>query len=161
MPEAQRLLRFALRLTHDTPAAEDLVQETLLKAWRSFHQFKHGSSVRAWLYRILVNTFYERSRNEIFEALPCDQQIPARANLQLIQTLEIQQALDSLPLEHRTVLLLGVLEGFTCREMSEILSIPIGTVMSRLSRARTSLCEKLTCEKLAPAASARGKKDDR
>ena len=138
MPEAPRLLRFALRLTHDTPGAEDLVQETLLKAWRSFHQFKDGTSARAWLYRILVNAFYEQGRKIQNAPIPVGNKIPA-----MIERLEVNQALDSLPEEHRTVLLLGVVEGFTCREMSGILAVPIGTVMSRLSRARQALREKL------------------
>jgi RNA polymerase sigma-70 factor, ECF subfamily len=140
MPEAQRLLRFALRLTRDTPSAEDLVQETLLKAWRSFHQLHDGTSARAWLYRILINAFYGHARKAPATVPLKDQ---AYANSALIERLEINQALDSLPLEHRTVLLLGVVEGFTCREVSEILSVPIGTVMSRMSRARKSLREKL------------------
>ena len=138
MPEAQRLLRFALHLTRDKPSAEDLVQETLLKAWRSFHQFKDGTSVRAWLYRIMVNAFHEQARKIRSMPIPVEPKIPA-----MIERLEMNQALDALPLEHRTVLLLGVVEGFTCREVAEILSVPIGTVMSRLSRARQALREKL------------------
>jgi RNA polymerase sigma-70 factor (ECF subfamily) len=138
MPEAQRLLRFALHLTRDKPSAEDLVQETLLKAWRSFHQFQDGSSARAWLYRILVNAFHAQARKVRSLPIPVEPKTPA-----MIERLEINQALDSLPVEHRTVLLLGVVEGFTCREISGILSVPIGTVMSRLSRARQALREKL------------------
>lgn len=138
MPEAQRLLRFALQLTRDTSSAEDLAQETLLKAWRGFHQFKDGTSARAWLYRILLNAFYEQGRKIRNEPIPVTSRMPA-----MIERLEVNQALDSLPAEHRTVLLLGVVEGFTCREMSGILSVPIGTVMSRLSRARQALREKL------------------
>ena len=141
MPEAQRLLRFALRLTRDASSAEDLVQETLLKAWRSFHQFRDGTSARAWLYRILINAFYGDARKAPLAMVPLSDQ--AYANPATIERLEINQALDSLSLEHRTVLLLGVVEGFTCREVSEILLLPIGTVMSRLSRARKSLREKL------------------
>jgi RNA polymerase sigma-70 factor (ECF subfamily) len=141
MPEAPRLLRFALRLTRDTPSAEDLVQETLLKAWRSFHQFRDGTSARAWLYRILLNSFYGDARKAPPAAVPLEDQ--GRASSAMIERLELNQALDMLPLEHRTVLLLGIVEGFTCREVSEILSVPIGTVMSRLSRARKSLREKL------------------
>jgi RNA polymerase sigma-70 factor (ECF subfamily) len=139
MPEAQRLLRFALRLTHDTPSAEDLVQEVLLKAWRSFHQFRDGTNARAWLYRILVNAFHEQGRKVRSVPIPVNNKVPA-----MIERLEMNQALDSLPVEHRTVLLLGVVEGFTCREIAEILAVPIGTVMSRLSRARQALREKLT-----------------
>jgi RNA polymerase sigma-70 factor, ECF subfamily len=162
MPEAPRLLRFAARLTRDTAAAEDLVQETLLKAWRSFHQFRDGTNARAWLYRILVNAFYGEGRK--VRGFPAttrlEDQITGVASSAMIERLEINQALDSLPLEHRTVLLLGVVEGFTCREVSEILTVPIGTVMSRLSRARQSLCEKLAPER-SVAAAARGHRDNR
>ena len=161
MPEAPRLLRFALRLTHDRSAAEDLVQETLLKAWRSFHQFRDGSNARAWVYRILVNAFYGEGRKTRGAPVAgrLENQFPAGTNSAMIERLEINQALDSLPLEHRTVLLLGVVEGFSCREVSEILSVPIGTVMSRLSRARRSLCEKLAPER-SVAAAARGQRDN-
>ena len=160
MPEAPRLLRFAARLTRNMPAAEDLVQETLLKAWRSFHQFRNGSNARAWLFRILINAFYGEGRKVrgAPETTLLEDQFPAGASSTMIERLEINQALDSLPLEHRTVLLLGVIEGFTCREVSEILSVPIGTVMSRLSRARQSLCEKLAPER-SVAAAARGQRD--
>jgi RNA polymerase sigma-70 factor, ECF subfamily len=153
MPEAPRLLRFALRLTRDTPAAEDLVQETLLKAWRSFRQFKTGTNIRSWLYRILVNAFYEHGRK--IRAVP---EMAPLANSSVIERLEVAEALDALPLDQRTVLLLGVVEGFTCREMSEILAIPMGTVMSRLSRAREALRQSLAPER-GIAATARGQKD--
>jgi RNA polymerase sigma-70 factor (ECF subfamily) len=156
MPEAPRLLRFALRLTRDTPSAEDLVQETLLKAWRSFHQFRDGTNARAWLYRILVNAFYGHARKASLETIPLEDQIPAGSSSAVIERLEMNQALDSLAIEQRTVLLLGVVEGFTCREVSEVLSIPIGTVMSRLSRARQSLREKL-----APEPAVQGQRDIR
>jgi RNA polymerase sigma-70 factor (ECF subfamily) len=157
MPEAPRLLRFALRLTRGAPSSEDLVQETLLRAWRSFHQFKAGTSARAWLYRILLNTFYEQGR----KARTAPEMAPLNnpgANSSLLEKLEMAQALDGLAEEHRAVLLLGVVEGFTCREVSEILSVPMGTVMSRLSRARNALREKLAPER-GIAAAARGQKD--
>jgi len=162
MPEAPRLLRFARRLTGNTPSAEDLVQETLLKAWRSFRQFREGSSARAWLFRILINAFYGQGRKvrAMPAMLPLEARIPAGANSTVVENLEIAEALDSLPLEHRTVLLLGVVEGFTCCEISGILSVPIGTVMSRLSRARRSLREKLAPER-GVAAAARGQRDIR
>jgi RNA polymerase sigma-70 factor (ECF subfamily) len=156
MPEAPRLLRFALRLTRDTPSAEDLVQETLLKAWRSFHQFEDGSNARAWLYRILLNTFYGEGRKARAQAGMLNHQIPMAAGLPTLEKLEVIEAFDALPEDHRTVLLLGVVEGFTCREISGILTIPIGTVMSRLSRARESMREKL---ERRVAAVARGRED--
>jgi RNA polymerase sigma-70 factor, ECF subfamily len=149
MPEAPALLRFARRLTSNAPSAEDLVQETLLKAWRGYRQFQAGTSVRAWLYRILINEFYGQGRKIRASPamVPLEDRIPAGANATAVDRLQIAQALDSLPLEHRTVLLLGVVEGFTCREVADILSVPIGTVMSRLSRARQSLREKLAPER--------------
>jgi len=146
MPEAPRLLRFARRLTKDAAGAEDLVQETLLKSWRNFRQFQPGSNARAWLYRILLNSFYEQGRKIRAFPAPAAAAVMNTAVMKM-ERLEIDQALQSLPLEQRTVLLLGVVEGFTCREMSEILAVPIGTVMSRLSRARQSLREKLAPER--------------
>jgi RNA polymerase sigma-70 factor (ECF subfamily) len=137
------MLRFARRLMGGNVQAEDLVQEALLKAWRSFHQFQDGTSARAWLYRILLNAYYDQGRKIRVAAGPLDEKLPSGATGALIERLELNQALDSLPLEQRTVLLLGVVEGFTCREVSGILSVPIGTVMSRLSRGRQALREKL------------------
>jgi RNA polymerase sigma-70 factor (ECF subfamily) len=162
MPEAPRLLRFARRLTGDTPAAEDLVQETLLKAWRNLRQFREGSSARAWLYKILIHAFYAQGRKirALPATVPLEGRIPAGANSILIERLEVSQALDSLALEHRAVLLLGVVEGFTCHEISEILAVPMGTVMSRMSRARQSLREKLAPERGVGVA-AQGQKDSR
>jgi RNA polymerase sigma-70 factor, ECF subfamily len=146
MPEAPRLLRFARRLTGEMHAADDLVQETLLRAWRSFRQLQEGTSPRAWCYRIMLNTFYGQGRKAraMPATVPLEGRVLVGATMPGIENVEISQALDALPPEHRTVLLLGVVEGFTCREVAEILSVPIGTVMSRLSRARQSLREKLT-----------------
>jgi RNA polymerase sigma-70 factor (ECF subfamily) len=162
MPEAARLLRFARRLTGDSSAAEDLAQETLLKAWRSFDQFQRGTSARAWMFQILVNTFYGQGRKIRASPamVPLEVQIRAGANSRTIERLEMEEALDALDVDHRTVLLLGVVEGFTCREMAEILSVPMGTVMSRLSRARLALREKLMRERGVVAA-ARGQRDSR
>ena len=149
MPHSQSLLRVAYRLTVDTAAAEDLVQETLLSAWRGFHQFRAGSNARAWLFRILFNAFYAQGR----KAKAAPQVVPIsdasergagyRAQAVHLEAAAVAVALDSLAAEHRTVLLLGVVEGFTCQEMAEILAVPIGTVMSRLSRARHALRARL------------------
>ncbi len=141
LPETPRLLRFARRLTSNPSSAEDLVQETLLRAWRSFYQFQEGTNARAWLYRILMNQFYGEGRRA--QAAPLPETISSKASWSEIDRLEVVQALDALPAEHRTVLLLAVVEGFTCREAAEILAVPMGTVMSRLSRARDGLREKL------------------
>lgn len=152
MPHTRSLLRVARRLTLDASHAEDLVQETMLLAWRGFHQFQRGTNVRAWLFRILFNSFYGQGRkSRSAPALVSGIDAGAAVDAGTADRLEVAQALDSLAPEHRAVLVLGVVEGFTCREMAEVLNIPIGTVMSRLSRAREALRARL-----APAYSAKG-----
>lgn len=150
MPHSRGLLRVARRLTFDSTAAEDLVQETLLLAWRSFDQFQRGTNARAWLFRILFNVFYGQGRKLrrvppliSLDAPKSDAPAASPAAVSNVDAAEVSSALSRLSEEHRTVLLLGVVEGFTCQEMSRILSIPIGTVMSRLSRARQALREIL------------------
>ncbi len=145
MPHTRSLLRVARRLTPDLSTAEDLVQETMLSAWRSFHQFTAGSNERAWLFRILLNASHARGRK--LQAAPAtvaiaDRDFPVASGASTL-AIEIAQALDALSLEHREVLLLGVVEGFSSQEMAEILAIPIGTVMSRMSRARQAMRELL------------------
>lgn len=141
MPHTPGLLRFARRLTSEPAQAEDLVQETMLSAWRAFHQFRAGTNARAWLFRILINAFYARRRRKRPELVEAGE-IGAPSPVETV--VEVSQALDSLSLEHRTVLMLGVVEGFTCQEMANILEVPVGTVMSRLSRAREALRARLT-----------------
>ena len=138
------LLRVARRLTSHS-AAEDLVQDCLLLAWRNFHQFEPGTNARAWLFRILFNTFYGQRRRS--QRAP--KVIPITAHLRteampVDRALQVSEALDSLPIDHRTVLMLAVVEGFTCAEIAAILSIPIGTVMSRLSRARQAMRSRIS-----------------
>jgi RNA polymerase sigma-70 factor (ECF subfamily) len=138
MPQARNLLRFARRLTSDPTAAEDLVQETLMRAWRGFDQFRGGTNARAWLFRILLNTFYGQGRKKRLTVVPLgdtDRAGPVGNHI----AFEITDALAKLPADQRTVLLLGSVEGFTCREISEMLQIPMGTVMSRMSRARQAM----------------------
>lgn len=151
MPHSQSLLRVARRLSPDSGEAEDLVQETLLLAWRNFRQFRLGTNARAWLFRILVNVFYGRGRRraDTVELPLCVAETevwpdPPNSTASEFDAADVNRALAALPVEHRTVLLLGVVEGFTCREMAEILSVPIGTVMSRLNRARHGLRAQLT-----------------
>jgi RNA polymerase sigma-70 factor (ECF subfamily) len=150
MPHSRSLLRVARRLAADSAAAEDLVQETYLRAWRSFDQFQTGTNIRAWLFRILFNAFYAQGRQ--ISAAPVLLSLDApgveprpspAAGLSFADAAEVTAALDALSAEHRTVILLAVVEGFTCREMAEILSLPIGTVMSRLSRGRQAMRERL------------------
>ena len=132
-------------MVRDRHHAEDLVQETLLKAWRSFHQFEPGTNCRAWLFRILLNARNrEFSKGEkLAEVIHIDDvQLPVPESA--AASVEIRDAFDNLSAEHREVLHLGVVEGFSLRELAEILNLPIGTVMSRLSRARARLRELLT-----------------
>jgi len=144
MPHGRGLLRFARRLATDPSEAEDLVQETFLLAWRGFHQLAEGSSARAWLFRILINAHYGRMRKTksagtVVELTPAIRGGCSPAS----EHLEVNQALERLARDHRSVLLLAVVEGFTCREIAEILDVPMGTVMSRLSRAREAMREAL------------------
>jgi RNA polymerase sigma-70 factor, ECF subfamily len=154
MPHTGSLLRVARRLSLDLDAAEDLVQETMLSAWRGFHQFREGSNVRAWLFRILFNAFHAQGRKmrSASGIIPLEA-VEMRANPRIQVAAEVAEALCELAIEHRTVLLLGVVEGFTCREMADILAVPIGTVMSRFSRAREAMRSRLTPDRAAKAAS--------
>ena len=144
---SQSLLRVARRLTSHS-AAEDLVQDCLLLAWRSFHQFQRGTNARAWLFRILFNAFYAQGRKlrRVPDLIPLNAEVrvySSRSTTAPENAIEISRALDSLQFDHRTVLMLGVVEGFTCAEIAQILSVPVGTVMSRLSRARQAMRTKL------------------
>lgn len=150
MPHSPSLLRVARRISSDGAAAEDLVQETLLRAWRGFDRFQPGTNARAWLFRIMFNAFYTQGRKVrsgpvIVPLERSNAEFDARVHPELTWTdaAAVAQAVEELSEEHRTVLLLGVVEGFKCREMAEILSLPIGTVMSRLSRARQALRDRL------------------
>lgn len=150
MPHSRSLLRVARRVTSDASSAEDLVQETLLRAWRGFDQFERGTNARAWLFRIMFNAFYAQGRKRrsgpVLVPLEHAEPEPEPATQSLsgwTDALAVSRALNGLSDEHRAVLLLGAVEGFKCREMAEILSLPIGTVMSRLSRARKALRQRL------------------
>ena len=153
VPLFDQLYNFASWLTRDRSEAEDLVQETYIKALRGFSSFQLGTNFRAWMYRILRNTFLT-SRTGLKATmtvplepeednleLPIERETPEamlieRSNWQLIQ-----RAIEELPLQSREVLLLCDFEEMSYREISETLSIPVGTVMSRLSRARNALAE--------------------
>jgi RNA polymerase sigma-70 factor, ECF subfamily len=138
MPHLAALLRVARRLTLDPASAEDLAQETMLLAWRGFQGFQTGTNARAWLFRILFNAFHAAARKPPVIVSGCSA-IHAKPQ----DAIEIAEALEALPIEQRTVLLMCVVEGFTCREAAGILEVPIGTVMSRLSRAREELRKSL------------------
>jgi len=149
MPHLAALLRVARRLASEPASAEDLVQETMLLAWRGFQGFEPGTNVRAWLFRILFNAFYGEGRR----AQRAQEWMPQRAashspastvvDAKVQEAVEIAEALQALATEQRSVLLLCVVEGFTCQEAAGILNVPIGTVMSRLSRARQELRTRL------------------
>ena len=150
MVHSSGLLRTALRLSPDIAAAEDLVQETLLRAWKAFEQFEAGTNCKAWLFRIMLNLFGRaRKGNRNNPPIASLDEQPEWNQLSVphedpFKHADLKTALAALPEEHRVVLLLGVVEGFTCKEIATVLSIPIGTVMSRLSRARLGLRTKLS-----------------
>jgi len=151
-PHTASLLRFARRLCQASAEAEDLVQEALMRAWGSFHQLRADSNSRAWLFRILLNCWYSEGRRRSARITPASLEEAGglcRGDLQ--EAVEINQALAMLPHTQRAVLLLAAVEGFTCREMAEMLSIPPGTVMSRLSRARAAMRELAGLEKQTEA----------
>jgi RNA polymerase sigma-70 factor (ECF subfamily) len=146
MPHTRSLLRVARRLTLDTAVAEDLVQDALLLAWRGFNQFRPGTNARAWLFRIMFNAYYGQERK--VRSAPAivsiqgpdnEKELPDRRIPSALDAAVVADALGQLSIEHRAVLLLGVVEGLTCQEMAEALSLPVGTVMSRISRARQAL----------------------
>ena len=134
------LRRYARALTHDAELADDLVQDTLVRALRSEHLF-HGGDVRSWLYTILTNL--NRNRLRSLARRPAhtsieDNDAPDAAGPEAGER-DIERALASLVDDQRTALLLVVLEGLTYREVAEIQGVPIGTVMSRLARARIQI----------------------
>jgi RNA polymerase sigma-70 factor, ECF subfamily len=155
MPLFDRLYNFAHWLTQNREEAEDLVQETYAKALKGFSSFQPGTNFRAWIYRILRNTFLtSRTGLKANQLLDTDDQAGSEANLPaeertpesiLLEKLDQQlvyKALDSLPVVYREALLLCDFEEMSYQEISATLGVPMGTVMSRLSRARKALREK-------------------
>src|SRR4051812_31252760 len=144
------LRRYARALTHDTELADDLVQDTLVRALRSEHLF-HGGDVRSWLYTILTNLNRNRlrslSRRPMLTSI--DDNDAAGASGPEAGGRDIERALALLVDEQRTALLLVVLEGLTYREVAEVQGVPIGTVMSRLARARVQIKTYLDGERPA------------
>jgi RNA polymerase sigma-70 factor (ECF subfamily) len=150
LPHVESLLRAALNFERERARAEDLVQETMLRAWRAFDQFERGTNCKAWLFRIMLNLHSKRRKTSQAKAQEVSlESIEAKAVVRLPvfrsrpTNLEVISALESLSAEHRTVLILAVVEGFTCKEIAKMCNLPIGTVMSRLSRARAALRESL------------------
>jgi RNA polymerase sigma-70 factor, ECF subfamily len=159
-----RLYRTALRLTRERTRAEDLVQDVMYKAWRSFHTFQEGTSARAWLHKILMNTYFDVYRKQTREPELVDvddvgefylyDKVAARSDLaqsgnpefhllDQMMDAEVRESLESLPPQFRAAVILADLEGFSYKEMAEILGVPVGTVMSRLSRGRHLLQKQL------------------
>ncbi len=138
------LLRSALRLTRNHEEAEDVVQETYLRAWKYFHRFQPGTNARAWLFRIMFNVINQRygdrpqGENVSIEDSGLDQ-VLAGAPPPSISTWEVMDAMDKLPADYRSVMLMVVVEEFSYKETAEILDVPLGTVMSRLHRGRQAL----------------------
>ena len=164
MPHMQALYSAALRMTRNPADAEDLVQETFLKAYRSFDRYEDGTNIRAWLYKILTNTFINSYR--------AAKRRPEKADVEDVEDLylyhrlgdlqatgtgrsaedeafdhftddEVKQAIESLPEAFRIAVLLADVEGFSYKEIADITEVPIGTVMSRIHRGRKALQKAL------------------
>lgn len=151
LPHAAGLLRYARHLAGEKARAEDLVQETLLSAWRNFRQFEKGTNCKAWLFRILQNLYYRQARRGARQLeLPMEEQTPGLAVAEKVSaTQEMREAFARLTFDHQEVLWLAVIEGFGIREIADLLQLPQGTVMSRLNRARTSLRTALQARPLS------------
>jgi RNA polymerase sigma-70 factor, ECF subfamily len=161
VPFMGQLYPAALRMTRNPSDAEDLIQETFAKAYAKFHQFQPGTNLRAWLHRILSNTFintYRKKRREPLQDLGAEFQDdwqtgadpltpPARsAEAEVIDRLgdsDVLRALRELPAEFRVAIYLADVEGYPYREVAEMMGTPIGTVMSRLHRGRAKLRQRL------------------
>ena len=164
MPYMDQLYSHALRMTRNAADAEDLVQETYLKGYRGFGGFKEGTNLRAWLFRILTNSYINSYRKK--QRRPDESDLDNVEDLylyrrlggaetaalgrsaedELIETLteaEVKQAIEDLPEQYRDAVLLADVEGFAYKEIAEILDVPIGTVMSRLHRGRKRLQDEL------------------
>jgi RNA polymerase sigma-70 factor, ECF subfamily len=165
LPLLPSLYSAALRMTRNPADAEDLVQETYLRAYRGFASFQEGTNLRAWMYRILTNTFINSYRKKQREPLTVPEEdvedwylydrlgesgAEPSAEAEVIARMpdeDVQRALEELPEVFRLAVLLADVEGFSYKEIAEILGIPIGTVMSRLHRGRRAL-EKALWEKV-------------
>lgn len=161
MPHIHSMYNFAFRLTMDEDDANDLVQDTYLKAFRFINSFQRGTNAKAWLFRILKNSFINDYRKKSKEPAKVDyheietfynseeadaDNITTDLRVESLQEMigdEVANALNALAVDFRTVVILADIEGFTYEEMAKILNIPIGTVRSRLHRARNLLKDKL------------------
>jgi RNA polymerase sigma-70 factor, ECF subfamily len=160
LPHLDRLYSAALRYTRDATDAEDLVQETVAKAYRSFHQYREGTNLKAWLYRVLHTTYismYRKAQRRPQESLQDEiddfsfydelsrttGSSPEREVLDTFTAEEVKDALAQLPDTFREAVYLADVEGFSYKEIAQIMDTPVGTVMSRLHRGRKSLQQAL------------------
>jgi RNA polymerase sigma-70 factor (ECF subfamily) len=151
LPHLNDLYRTAVHLVRDRTEAHDLVQEAYLHAWKTFHRFEPGTNCRAWLFKILINEVHHYRRRlfhtktvpegeqSFEETLTFEPPVP-----ESIQDEDILVALDQIPREFREVVLLSDVQEFSYKEIAEMLGIPVGTVMSRLSRGRKQLRLRLS-----------------
>ncbi|MBA4250463.1 MAG: RNA polymerase subunit sigma [Chlorobiaceae bacterium] len=160
IPHMDTLYNYALRMTGDSDDADDLIQETYLRAFRFFDKFEKGTNCKAWLFRIMKNTFinnYRKSTNEpnkvdyqeienFYENVKPSSTDDAHLEKELFDNLlddEVSTAIQSLPEDFRTVIILSDIEEFTYDEIADFIDCPVGTVRSRLHRARKMLYAKL------------------
>lgn len=164
LKQVDALYRTALRMTRNPQDAEDLVQETYFRAFRSAHQFQRGTNLRAWLFKILTNSFInqyrKRARKPLSSSLDDVEEFylyshlvdngvqpgspdPEATVIDQFAEEEVINALERLPVEFRQVVLLADVEGFAYKEIADIVGIPVGTVMSRLHRGRRRLQKEL------------------
>jgi len=151
MPQMDDLYRTARRILGSQTEAEDVVQETYLQAWKSFHRFEPGTNIRAWMFKIMFHTIDHHRRKAFrlvtlkedeefrFDQLTYEPPIP-----QEIRDEDLLAALDQVPEHYRAVILLVDVQEFSYKEVAEALGVPIGTVMSRLNRGRKMLRTALT-----------------
>jgi RNA polymerase sigma-70 factor, ECF subfamily len=163
LPLLDSLYGAALRMTRNPADAEDLVQETMLRAYRAFDRFEEGTNLKAWLFRIMtnayINTYRKRQREpqkvssdeiedfDLYQELkshdPQYEQTPENIVLDSLVDSDIMEAIDDLPEQFRLAVVLSDVEGFTYAEMADIMEVPMGTVMSRLHRGRKALQKRL------------------
>lgn len=164
MQYAPQLFSTALRMTRNRADAEDLMQETFTKAWRSFDSYQQGTNLRAWLFRILTNTYINKYNSQLRKPIETEldeveelylfkrlgafdqSQLSQSAEDQMLEMFtddEVKNAIEELPESFRIPLLMSDVEGFSYKEIAEILEVPIGTVMSRLHRGRKAMQKML------------------